>query len=30
MPKVTYVQPDGERETFDIATGKSLMPVGEQ
>jgi 2Fe-2S ferredoxin len=25
MPKVTYVQPDGARETFDIATGKSLM-----
>jgi ferredoxin, 2Fe-2S len=25
MPKVTYVQPDGTRETFDIATGKSLM-----
>ena len=25
MPKVTYVQPDGARETFDIAAGKSLM-----
>src|SRR5246127_1501203 len=25
MPKVTYVQPDGGRETFDIAAGKSLM-----
>ncbi len=25
MPKVTYVQPDGARETFDIASGKSLM-----
>lgn len=25
MPKVTYVQSDGARETFDIATGKSLM-----
>ena len=25
MPKVTYVQPDGARETFDIANGKSLM-----
>lgn len=25
MAKVTYVQPDGARETFDIATGKSLM-----
>ena len=25
MPKVTYVQPGGARETFDIATGKSLM-----
>jgi ferredoxin, 2Fe-2S len=25
MPKVTYVQPDGTRETFDIAAGKSLM-----
>jgi ferredoxin, 2Fe-2S len=25
MPKVTYVQPDGARETFDVATGKSLM-----
>jgi ferredoxin, 2Fe-2S len=25
MPKVTYVQHDGARETFDIATGKSLM-----
>jgi 2Fe-2S ferredoxin len=25
VPKVTYVQPDGVRETFDIATGKSLM-----
>jgi 2Fe-2S ferredoxin len=25
MPKVTYVQPDGARDTVDIATGKSLM-----
>jgi 2Fe-2S ferredoxin len=25
MPKVTYVQPDGARDTFDITTGKSLM-----
>jgi 2Fe-2S ferredoxin len=25
MPKVTYVQADGVRESFDIATGKSLM-----
>jgi 2Fe-2S ferredoxin len=25
MPKVTYVQPDGARETFDITAGKSLM-----
>jgi ferredoxin, 2Fe-2S len=25
MPKVTYVQADGARETFDIAAGKSLM-----
>src|ERR1700745_1812492 len=25
MSKVTYVQPDGARETFDIAAGKSLM-----
>jgi 2Fe-2S ferredoxin len=25
MPKVTYVQFDDARETFDIATGKSLM-----
>jgi 2Fe-2S ferredoxin len=25
MPKVTYVQPDGARETFDVASGKSLM-----
>jgi 2Fe-2S ferredoxin len=25
MPKVTYVQHDGARETFDISTGKSLM-----
>src|ERR1700752_3040450 len=25
MPKVPYVQPDGARETFDIAPGKSLM-----
>jgi ferredoxin, 2Fe-2S len=25
MPKVTYVQPDGTNETFDIASGKSLM-----
>ena len=25
MPMVTYVQPDGARDTVDIATGKSLM-----
>jgi ferredoxin, 2Fe-2S len=25
MAKVTYVHPEGARETFDIATGKSLM-----
>jgi 2Fe-2S ferredoxin len=25
MPKITYVQPDGSRETFDVSAGKSLM-----
>ncbi|OLT09030.1 ferredoxin [Pseudonocardia sp. CNS-139] len=25
MPRVTYVQPDGSRETFDLGAGKSLM-----
>lgn len=27
MPKVTFIQPSGESQTFDAAAGKSLMEV---
>lgn len=30
MPKVTYVEPDGSKKTFDVKVGRSVMEGGVQ